>query len=318
MHCARARALRYAPDMQRTMAADRGDAGVRLDLVVRRHLAGVVAATRTEVQRWIADGRVRVNDVVVRRAAARTASGDIVTVSLPESASRMVMQAEPVPLDVLHEDDDLLVLNKPAGIVVHPTYGHQTQTVMNGLLWRARAWPDAARPSVVGRLDKQTSGIVVVAKSAGVHAALQKTLASAASEKDYLAIVFGVMPAAPFRIDLALGRDPGDRRRVVAAPGGLPSRTQVERLAEHAGDVVLTLARCRLLTGRMHQIRVHLAASGWPIAGDAKYGRPLAGMARQALHACRIAFTHPRTDARITVEAAPPADMAALLAARFR
>ena len=303
--------------MDHTIAADRGDAGMRLDLVVRRHLASATAATRTQVQLWIDEGRVRVNDVVVTRAATRAMNGDIVIVSLPDAAARFVMDAEPVPLEVRYEDEALLILDKPAGIVVHPTYGHQTQTIMNGLLWRARDWPAGQRPSIVGRLDKQTSGLVVVAKRPDVHAALQRTLASAASTKDYLALVRGAVPAAPFDIALAIDRDPDDRRRVVARPDGLASLTKVERLASSgSGDDAVSLVRCRLMTGRMHQIRVHLATSGWPILGDAKYGVPFEGLARQALHAWRIAFAHPAGGRRIEVDAPPPADMAAVIAAR--
>lgn len=304
--------------MVHTIAADRGDAGIRLDLVVRRHLVGTTAAaTRTQVQHWIEDGRVSINDVVVRRVATRTMSGDIVTIALPESAVKEVMSAEPVPLDLLYEDSDLLVINKPAGVVVHPTYKHKTQTIMNGLLWHGRDWPDGSRPSIVGRLDKQTSGLVVVAKRPDVHAQLQQTLASRHSAKDYLAIAFGIMPRDSFQIALPLGRDPGDRRRVMVRDDGQRSLTQITRLAERADDPALVLAGCRLMTGRMHQIRVHLSASGWPIAGDAKYGRALDGLDRQALHAWRVSLAHPRTQQPLTVEAPVPDDMRASLAEHF-
>src|SRR5260221_4079324 len=162
----------------RTLVADRGDAGVRLDLVLRRHLTGVDAATRTRVQAWIEGGLVTVNGAPVRRVAARTALGDIVAVVLPDPKPRRAMAAEDVALDILYEDDHLLALNKPAGIVVHPAYKHPTGTLMNALLWRARTWPAGGRPSIVGRLDKLTSGIVLVAKTAAVHAALQRAMRS--------------------------------------------------------------------------------------------------------------------------------------------
>src|SRR5215831_20198582 len=135
----------------RTVVAARGDAGVRLDLVLRRHLGDVDAATRTRVQTWIEGGRVTVNGATIRRVAARTALGDVVSIVVPEPKARRAMSAEDVALDVLHEDEHLLALNKPAGVVVHPAYKHPTGTLMNALLWRARTWPSGGRPSIVGR-----------------------------------------------------------------------------------------------------------------------------------------------------------------------
>ncbi len=194
------------------------------------------------------------------------------------------MAAENVALDVLYEDEHLLALDKPAGMVVHPTYKHATGTVMNALLWRARGWPAGQRPSLAGRLDKDTSGIVLVAKTAAVHAALQRTLARTGrpaadrtgSEKVYLAVVHGRVNVARGTIDLRLARDRGDRRRVVASDTvGAPSLTHFERLARTDGpDPGVSVLRCRLMTGRTHQIRVHLAARGWPIVGDPVYGEP--------------------------------------------
>ena len=159
----------------RIVTADRGDAGLRLDLVLRRHLTDVGAATRTRVQAWIANGQVTVNGAPVRRAAARAAFGDVVAVTLPDAAPRRVMAAEDVRLDLLYEDEHFLALDKPAGIVVHPGYRHPEGTVMNALLWHARGWPARQRPSLVGRLDRLTSGIVIVAKTAAIHAALQRS-----------------------------------------------------------------------------------------------------------------------------------------------
>jgi 23S rRNA pseudouridine1911/1915/1917 synthase len=207
---------------------------------------------------------------------------------------------------------------------------------MNALLWHARAWPATQRPSLVGRLDKLTSGILVVAKTAAVHAALQRT--SISSEKDYLAVVYGRVSVAGGggggggggQIDLRLGRDRGDRRRVVAsATVGAPSLTRFERLARVAAPRAgLSLLRCRLTTGRTHQIRVHLAARGWPLVGDPVYGEPrwsqvidpalaatLQAFPRQALHAWRVAITHPVTHDRLLLEAPVPHDLEGLLTA---
>ena len=304
----------------RTLTADRGDSGVRLDLVLRRHLTDVRAASRTRVQAWIEDGRVTINGRIVSRVSTRTALNDIVTVRFTEAARRRPAASEAGHalgmLDVLYEDDHLLALNKPAGVVVHPTYRNATGTMMNALLWHARTWPEGQRPSLVGRLDKLTSGILMVAKSAGVHAALQREMTSRRSEKDYLAVVHGRVNVARGAIDLRLAVDGNDRRRMVASASGVQSLTQFVRIAR--GDE-LSLLRCRLVTGRRHQIRVHLAARGWPIVGDAIYTAQSANgkqrvFSRQALHASRVAFTHPVTGERLALEAPVPDDMETLLA----
>jgi 23S rRNA pseudouridine1911/1915/1917 synthase len=314
----------------RLLTADRGDAGRRLDLVVRRHLADLQAATRTRVQAWIEGGRVTVNGTTVRRTAARTALGDLVAVDLPADpdAPRAAMAAENVSLRILYEDDHLLAVDKPAGVVMHPTYKNSAGTLLNALLWHARSWPPGARPSLVGRLDKLTSGVVVVAKNAAVHAALQRAMAAQDTEKDYLALVYGRVNVARGRIDLRLAKDRRDQRRVAAsATDGAESLTRFERLARVAAPVAgLSLLRCRLATGRTHQIRVHLAARGWPIVGDPAYGEPrwtqvadpglaaaLRAFPRQALHAWRVGLTHPVTGQRITCEAPLPEDFAELL-----
>ncbi len=164
--------------MNRLVNADRGDAGRRLDLVLRRHLADVDDATRTRVQTWIANGLVTVNGSTVRRVAARAAFGDRIAVQLSEPPPRTAMAAEDIALDVLYEDDCLLAVNKRAGVVVHPAFTHSAGTLMNALLGRARSWPAGQRPSIVGRLDKLTSGVVIVARSAQAHAKLQRALSS--------------------------------------------------------------------------------------------------------------------------------------------
>jgi 23S rRNA pseudouridine1911/1915/1917 synthase len=310
------------------LTADRGDDGRRLDLVVRRHLTDLPAATRTRVQVWIEAGLVTVNGAPVRRVSRRTALGDVVSVALPDEKVRAPMAAEEVGVDVIAEDDHLVAINKPAGLVVHPTYKHASGTLLNALLAYARAWPAPQRPSFVSRLDKLTSGVVIVAKHAAAHAALQKTMAANDCEKEYLAIVYGRVNAARGTIDLRLAKDRIDQRRVTAsATVGAESLTRFVRLdrvaAPRAG---LSLLRCRLATGRTHQIRVHLAARGWPLVGDPMYGEPRwstvddAGLAaalrafpRQALHAWRVAFVHPFTRARVTVEAPIPEDLETLI-----
>ena len=234
------------------------------------------------------------------------------------------MQAfRPASLRLVYEDADLLAVDKPAGVVVHPTYKNQDGTLLDALREHARHWPAGQRPSIVGRLDKLTSGVVVVAKTAGIHAALQRELTSDRSDKAYLVVVHGVVEPAGGRIDVELGFDPADRRRIVPSPGtGWPSVTAFERLAQNGG---LSLLRCRLETGRRHQIRVHLAARGWPIVGDSTYGgirtdsadaalrEMVRSFPRQALHAARVAFAHPNTGVRIAVEAPLPGDMRSLI-----
>jgi 23S rRNA pseudouridine1911/1915/1917 synthase len=307
------------------LIADRGDAGRRVDLVVRRHLVDLTRATRTRVQQWIEAGMVSVNGRVVRRVSTRAALGDIVTVDVPEGSVPLPVTAEEGPLHVLFEDDHLLVANKPAGIVSHPTFGHPSGSLLNLLLWHGRSWPEALRPSLVSRLDKHTSGAILVAKTPMAHARLQHTLRSPTSSKAYLAVVHGPMSPSHGTIDDRLGRDPNDRRRVIVRPDGVASLTRFVRIDEHASGAV-ALAGCELLTGRMHQIRVHMAARGWPLVGDAKYGstRPLPvddeeiraavhGFGRQALHAWTLAFEHPFTGQRVRVEAPPPDDLRRLL-----
>ena len=297
--------------------------------MLRRHLTDVSAATRTRVQTWIENGQVTVNGRPIRRVATRTALGDVVTVVLPvDVALPRVMAAEDVRLDILFEDEHLLALNKPAGMVVHPTYKHAAGTLMNALLWHARLWPSSHRPSLVGRLDKLTSGLVLVAKTAAMHRALQRSMASSQAEKNYLAVVYGRINVARGQIDLGIGHDPSDRRKMAASETGAPSLTTFERLGRVAAPRAgLSLVRCRLVTGRTHQIRVHLAARGWPIVGDPAYGEPrwsrvadaalaaaLQTFPRQALHAWRIALTHPATGRPLHIEAPVPQDIHGLLA----
>ena len=202
-------------------------------------------------------------------------------------------------LEILFEDEYLLVVNKPAGLVVHPAYKNVSGTLLDQLQAR-----DGSAPlSVVGRLDKLTSGIVVVAKSGAVHAALQKFWPHA--EKDYLAVVHGRVEPERGEIDLPLGSDPADRRRRIVRPDGAPSVTRFERLV-HSTSAGRSLLRCRLVTGRRHQIRVHLAARGWPIVGDSVYGTADPTCARHALHAHRLRLRHPVTGGVLMFEAPTP------------
>jgi 23S rRNA pseudouridine1911/1915/1917 synthase len=320
-----------------TVPVDRGDVGVRIDRVLLRHLSHIPGVTRNRLQRLIDGGHVTLNGCAVQRASARVSAHDTVALQLPSRRPRLAPCAEEMPLDVRYEDGELLIVNKPPGQVSHPAFRNASGTLLNGLLAYARGqWS----PALVSRLDRGTSGLVLVAKNKAAFAALQRLAHANAIEKDYLAIVAG-KPPAKGTIDLALDRDPWDSRRVtVRDRGGVPSVTVFERLRSvgvgqvgRAGQVgqvnalpapsarpappapVLSLVRCRLITGRMHQIRVHLAAKGWPIVGDATYGVKVQGLERQALHAWRLAFQHPTTGAAIDVTAPPPPDMEALVQA---
>lgn len=312
------------------VTADRGDAGRRIDVVLRRHLRGADAVSRTRLQRWIAEGRVTLNGATILRPSRRAAYGDRLEVARPSRRPRLRVVAERAGCDllrVLYEDEDLLVLDKPAGVVVHPTYRHPTGTLMNALLWYARRWPTGCRPALAGRLDKDTSGVLLVAKHRAALAALQRLTSRGAAQKDYLAVAYGVTPVRG-TIDAPLAPDPGDRRRTTPSAAGAPSLTTFERLARTASGVGLSVLKCRLGSGRRHQIRAHLAARGWPIVGDRVYGdarwqavtnpalaAALREFPRQALHAWRMSFGHPASGRLVEIAANVPADIVGLLAA---
>lgn len=329
----------------RTIETDRGDHGVRVDRVLLRHLRDERSVSRNRIQKWIEAGDVLLNGAPPPRAAWRVQAGDDLQVRIEQLPARTRPSAQAMDLDVLYEDDDLLAINKPAGLVVHPSYKNTAGTLINGVLERARTWPEGSRPSLLGRLDKFTSGVVIVAKRPAVHAALQRAMDARRIDKDYAAIVWGRPSPMRGTIDLALDRDPWDRRRItVTDRGGQPSVTKFERLAVTPGPPPLagplasvgevspkrpaaakadtfSLVRCRLITGRTHQIRVHLSARDWPIVGDAVYGlKKKAGpltpadeialaFPRQALHAWRLTLRQPTTNAALEITAPLPDDM---------
>jgi 23S rRNA pseudouridine1911/1915/1917 synthase len=222
-------------------------------------------------------------------------------------------QPEEGPLDILYEDEWMLVANKPTGIVVHPTYKNTSGTLLNAVLWHVRDRV-GAQPGILTRLDKGTSGLVVIALTPDMHATMQKDAAAARTCKHYLAIVSGSPEPRQGRIVLALARDPGDRRRVIVTPDGARCETRYEVVS---GSESHSVVQCELVTGRTHQIRVHLSAAGWPILGDEVYGQPDARIARQALHAWRIALPHPATRQRVEFESPLPDDMRGLAAAGY-
>jgi 23S rRNA pseudouridine1911/1915/1917 synthase len=310
--------------------ADRGDGGRRLDLALARRLAGEARESRSTLQRWVRAGRVSVNGERVERVARRLAVGDAVAVALPAAPQkeRSPLSAQPLELAILYEDDELLAINKPPGLLVHPTAREREDTLLNGLLWRRR---EASAGSghhlgLVHRLDRGTSGVLLVAKSRAMHAALATAFARRRMQKEYLAVVVGE-PQRPWgRIAVPIGRAPEGGRMCAAGDAGRPAETLWRLLAATAAPP-LALLWCRPLTGRTHQIRVHLAAAGLPLLGDGLYGREPRGpshapaewfgaaFARPALHAWRITFRDPRDgrDRSITAPLAP--DLGELLVA---
>jgi 23S rRNA pseudouridine1911/1915/1917 synthase len=210
-------------------------------------------------------------------------------------------QPEPGPLTIVYEDESLIVLDKPAGVVVHPTYKNTSGTLLNAVLWHLRDRP-GTQPGILTRLDKDTSGLVVMALTPAVHAAMQRDGAAGRITKEYLALVRGVPEPRAGRITLPLARDAADRRRVVVSDSGAACETRYEVISIEGGH---SLLRCELVTGRTHQIRVHLSASGWPIVGDRVYGEADATWTRQALHAWRISLPHPVTRQRLTMGSDP-------------
>jgi len=248
------------------------------------------------------------------RPSQRVRRGQRIDVVVPPPAPAGV-SPEPMPLDVVYEDEHLLVVNKPAGLSVHPGAGRRSGTLVNAVLARV---PDLAgvggalRPGIVHRLDKDTSGLLVVAKTAPAYLALQSQVASRAIGRTYLALVSGVLPRDEGTIEAPIGRHPRHRTRMAVISRGRAAITRyrvVERFARY------TLVEVHLVTGRTHQIRVHFAHLGHPVAGDPVYGgRPdELGVGRQALHACRLRFTHPVSGQALAFEAPLPADLAAAI-----
>jgi 23S rRNA pseudouridine1911/1915/1917 synthase len=227
-----------------------------------------------------------------------------------QSTERRRPLPEEGPLTVVFEDEYIIVLDKPPGVVVHPTYKNWSGTLLNSVLWRVRDRA-GAQPGILTRLDKDTSGLVVMALRPEVHAGMQRDQAAGRIRKEYLAVVQGSPHPARGSIALPLARDPADRRRVVVTETGAPSETRYEVIAAAPDD--RSLVRCELVTGRTHQIRVHLASCGWPIIGDALYGVSHETMTRQGLHAWRVRLPHPITRQPIELEASIPHDIQRLI-----
>ena len=297
------------PDERREASVAEALHGARLDKAL---VALAPEFSRSHLQGLIESGHVTLDGVPATSSSRKVLAGQMLCVRLVPTAESRAFRPEAIPLAVVYEDTQLIVIDKPAGLVVHPAAGNWQGTLLNGLLaWHAAA-ATLPRAGIVHRLDKDTSGLMVVGKTLPAVTALVRAIASREVRRQYLAIAHGAWPRGLTRIDAALGRDPKSRVRMALLGSGKPARTDVRHIATvQDGRAAVSALECTLHTGRTHQIRVHLASRGHPLLADALYGgRPALGMERQALHAVRLAFDHPLTGEALSFDASPPADFA--------
>lgn len=290
--------------------------GERIDRVV----AMMTGASRAEVAGWLADGRVRRNDVVATTRSARVVEGDRIAVDVDLHQPPVALAADPtVDVPVVYADDDLLVVDKPPGLVVHPGAGHGTGTLVQGLLAR---YPEIAtvgepdRPGIVHRLDKDTSGLLLVARTPEAHAALSAMLAAREVQRRYTTLVWGHPESPSGLIDAPIGRSPREPTKMAVTARGKEARTRYEVARTFDEPVEVALLDCRLETGRTHQIRVHLSAIGHPVVGDDRYRGARAALVapRMVLHAASLELDHPTRPGEALAFSSPlPADLAEVL-----
>lgn len=296
--------------LQRTVPIE--DAGLRLDQV----LANLVPSlSRARLRSWIESGRVTV-DGLAGVAKRRVRGGEILAIVVTPEPVAGSARAQAIPLAMIYEDAAILVVDKPAGMVVHPGNGNHDGTLQNALLAYDPSLAPVPRAGIVHRLDKDTSGLLVVARGLAAHAALVRQLADRSVRREYVAVARGDIVRSVV-IDAPIGRHPIRRTTMAVVERGRPARTHVD-VVERFGDA--TLIRCRLETGRTHQIRVHLSEAGHPLVGDPVYGGrrkdALASMlSRQALHACHLELDHPESGKRVRFDSPLPADLVALIEA---
>ncbi len=294
--------------------------GERLD----RAIALVTGLPRSEVERLVSEGRVTVGRRVITTRSRRVRAGERVRIEGPLGPDRAAVPVSDhgVEVTVVYADADLVVVDKPAGLVVHPGAGNREGTLVHGLLARfpdlgaLAVADDRERPGIVHRLDKGTSGLLVVARTPQARTRLAAQLAARTMGREYLALVAGDIESDAGLVDAPLGRSDADPTRIRVQAGGRPARTRYEVEERFAGPPALTLIRCRLETGRTHQIRVHLASIGHPVLNDERYGGPASpdlGPARPFLHAASLAFDHPSTGERMRFESPVPPDLLRLL-----
>ena len=286
--------------------------GERLDQFLARSVDGL---TRSAAQRLLEEGAVTLNGLPLKKNA-RTAPGQALSVALPDPVA-VDLRPQDIPLDVVYEDADVIVVNKPVGMVVHPAPGHPDGTLVNALLYHCGTSLSGIngelRPGIVHRIDRDTSGLIIAAKNDAAHLALAQQLQDHSLYREYEAVCVGDLKEDSGTVDAPIGRHPVDRKKMcVDRRGGRPAVTHWTVLARYPG---FTHVQCRLETGRTHQIRVHLASIGHPILGDVVYGskKPVPGLAGQCLHARRLSFVHPHTGQRVTVECPLPKYFEAVL-----
>lgn len=274
----------------------------RIDKVLNERLKDY---SRSQIQQWIKDGQVSVDDQPIK-ANYKVSKGDQILIRIPEP-EELELLPEDLQLDIVYEDEDVVVVNKPQGMVVHPSAGHSHGTLVNGLLHQIKDLStinDVVRPGIVHRIDKDTSGLLMVAKNDQAHEALAKQLKDKTSLRKYVALVHGEIPHEKGRIEAPIGRSKVDRKMQAVIEGGKEAVTHFEVLERFAG---FTLIELQLETGRTHQIRVHMQYIGYPVAGDPLYGpkKTLKGNG-QFLHAKLLGFTHPKTGENLVFEAPLP------------
>lgn len=284
-------------------------AGERLDKFLTEYI-DIEGISRTQIQDWIKAGAALVNGKTVK-ANYKLSEGDQIAVQVPEPEDASI-EPEDIPLDIVYEDADVIVINKPRGMVVHPAAGHSSGTVVNALMYHCKDLSGingTLRPGIVHRIDKDTSGLLMAAKNDLAHVSLAEQLKEHSVTRKYLALVHGNMPHDQGTVDAPIGRDPHDRKLFTVTDVNSKHAVTHFIVKERIGDD-FTLLELQLETGRTHQIRVHMKYIGYPLAGDPVYGRnKTVALNGQALHAAVIGFKHPRTGAYMEFEAPIPDDM---------